>query len=102
MIDIRREHLEVVKEILYAHVPDCEVWAFGSRIQGNAKAYSDLDIVVVGERKIESKRFYSLKEAFEDSELPMRVDVLDWQAISESFRNVIKKKYEILQHAACH
>ena len=38
-----------------------------------------------------------LKEAFEESDLPMRVDVLDWHAISDSFRKVVERDYVILR-----
>ena len=30
-----------------------------------------------------------LKEAFEDSDLPIQIDVLNWQEISQSFREII-------------
>ena len=38
-----------------------------------------------------------LKEAFQESELPFRVDLLDWNAISDEFRIVIEKSgYEVI------
>ena len=40
-----------------------------------------------------------LKEAFEESGLPIRVDVLDWHAISDAFKNVIAEEYEVIQEA---
>ncbi len=97
MIDIAPQHLQIITEILREHVPECEVRAFGSRVQNKAKSYSDLDIAVVGRERINRSRFYRLKEAFEDSVLPFRVDVLDWHTISESFRNVISKCYAVIQ-----
>jgi len=41
--------------------------------------------------------FGELIEAFQESGLPFRVDVLDWHAISPEFRQVIKRKYEVLK-----
>ncbi len=41
-----------------------------------------------------------LKEAFEESDLPMRVDVHDWHTIPERFRAVIERDYVVLQHGA--
>ena len=38
-----------------------------------------------------------LKEVFEDSDLPIPVDVLDWQEISQSFREIIARGYAVLQ-----
>ena len=38
-----------------------------------------------------------LKEAFEESDLPIQADVLDWQEISQSFRETVAKDYAALQ-----
>ena len=38
-----------------------------------------------------------LEEAFADSDLPFRVEVLDWQRISDPFRQVIEEAYEVIQ-----
>lgn len=100
MIDINPHHLEIVTEILREHVPDCEVRAFGSRVQNKAKSYSDLDIAVVGHERMNRSRMYRLMEAFEESVLPFRVDVLDWNNISESFQKVIGRCYEVIKHAS--
>ena len=99
MIDLRPHHLETVRQIPAHHVPQCEVRAFGSRANWTAKDYSDLDLVVVASGKLSEDTLRHLKEAFEESELPFRVDVLDWQATSPQFRKVIEKQYEIFQEA---
>jgi len=100
MIDVTPIHLETIKRILAEHVPDCEVRAFGSRVTWTAKDYSDLDLAVVGARALDPDVLRRLKEAFEESNLPFRVDVLDWHAISNSFRSVIEKNFEIIQSSA--
>ena len=78
-------------------MPDCEVRAFGSRITETTKPYSDLDLILVGRTALNADRFRHLKEAFEESDLPFRVDLLDWNRISPSFRTVIEKQYEVIQ-----
>jgi uncharacterized protein len=97
MIDVTADHLRTVTRILAEHVPACEVWAFGSRVTGTAKVYSDLDLAVRGEGKLDGDALRRLKEAFEESELPFRVDVLDWHTISLAFQKVIEKKFEVAQ-----
>ena len=97
MIDLNPNHLVTVQRILAEHVPECEVRAFGSRATWTSKDYSDLDLAVVGEGPLHWRTLGRLKEAFEESRLPMRVDVLDWHAISESFRKVIKRDYVVVQ-----
>ena len=93
MIDLPSEQLAQVRDILKLYAPNTPVWAFGSRAQMTANKHSDLDIVIVGERKIPQKTLYQLIDAFEESELPIKIDVLDWHRISEAFQNNIKQQY---------
>lgn len=99
MIDIQTDHFATVKQILAEYFPDCEVRAFGSRVTQTAKSYSDLDLAIVGQNALDNDRFRHLKEAFEESNLPFRVDVLDWHRISDSFHTVIEKQYQVIQKA---
>jgi len=96
MIDLTPAQLKLVQKILSEHVPECEVRAFGSRVTHSAKSYSDLDLAIKGDQPIEQRRMNRLIEAFQESDLPFRVDVLDWNEISESFRNVIEEGYETI------
>ena len=97
MIDLGEKHLKTILAILNEHAPECEVWAFGSRINGSARKFSDLDLVLVGEQPIDWKRIEALKDALSESDLPIMVDVLDWHTISESFRSIILNNYEVLR-----
>ena len=96
MIDLAPEQLEIVRRLLAVQVPDCEVRAFGSRVTGNAKPHSD--IVLLGPARLSLGRLAALREAFAESELAIRVDVIDWNAISKNFRNIIAAQFEILQN----
>ncbi|MFH1116508.1 MAG: nucleotidyltransferase domain-containing protein [Pseudomonadota bacterium] len=97
MIDIRPDHLEIVKAILRKHVPDAEVRVFGSRVTSTAKDHSDLDLAIVNEKPLDFRTKALLEEAFEESDLPFRVDVVDWAAVGEEFRRIIAGRYECLQ-----
>ncbi|MBF0524583.1 MAG: nucleotidyltransferase domain-containing protein [Deltaproteobacteria bacterium] len=97
MIDLDEAYLTEIKNILSIHVPECRVWAFGSRVNGQAREYSDLDLVLVGDGPLDWRRIEAVKDAFSESELPFMVDVLDWQAISPGFRLVIEQKYELVK-----
>ncbi len=97
MIDLAPEQLAIVRRLLATHVPECEVRAFGSRVTGKAKPYSDLDIALLGPARLPISRLAALREAFAESELAIRVDVLDWHALSEAFRGVISTQCELLQ-----
>lgn len=97
VIDLSPAHRVIVDSILSEHVPGCEVRAFGSRAKWTSGDNSDLDLVVVGEGPLDWMELGRLREAFEESNLPMRVDVLDWHVISDSFRKVIAEDYVVLQ-----
>ena len=97
MIDLNPKHLETIQHILAQYAPGCEVRAFGSRVKWTAKDYSDLDLAVIGRRRFNPKEMHRLTEAFEESNLPIRVDVVDWYAISEEFKRAIAAKYEVIQ-----
>ena len=47
MIDLAPDQLAIVRRLLAAHVPECEARAFGSRVTGNAKPYSDMDLSLI-------------------------------------------------------
>ena len=97
MVDLRPDHLELVKHILAGHVLEYEVRAFGSRVRWTAKETSDLDLVVMTDAPLDLARLADLQEAFSESDLPFRVDVLDWAAIAEDFRRIIKQEYVVIQ-----
>jgi uncharacterized protein len=91
MLDLRPEWLEILRQLLALHVPDAEVLAYGSRVQGTAHQGSDLDLVVRNPSDNEKPQpnLSSLQQAFSDSNLPILVDVLDWAVIPEGFRSEI-------------
>jgi predicted nucleotidyltransferase len=93
-MDLRPGHLETVKKILAAYVPKTEVLAFGSRVTGSAREHSDL--ALRGTDTLNPPVLRDLRVAFEESDLPIRVDVVDWNRISDRFRRIIKRKFEII------
>jgi predicted nucleotidyltransferase len=97
MINVEKKHLALIKDVLSKYVSDCEVRIFGSRLTDKAKSYSDLDLVVIGKEKIKRQTLIRLKEEFEASDLPFRIDLLDWHRISEAFHKIIQKQYVVLQ-----
>lgn len=95
MIDLDQTQLTEVKRILHAHIPDRRVMAFGSRVQGTARRFSDLDLLVMGDRPLDPDVLSDLRYAFAESDLSISVDVLDWHTISPSFRRVIERSSHV-------
>ncbi|MBX3023912.1 nucleotidyltransferase domain-containing protein [bacterium] len=96
-IDLAPHVLERVRTILRAHVRDCEVWAFGSRVDGPSKPFSDLDLAVVSATELPTRRLALLAYAFEESDLPIKVDLIDWQSASPAFRQRIAAHHAIIE-----
>ena len=90
LIDISPENWQIVRDILKRYVPDREVWAFGSRAKWTAKEFSDLDIAIIGDKPLSIALTADLREAFQESALPFKVDIVDWANITPSFRQVIQ------------
>lgn len=90
LIDITPEHRRIVLDIVDTHLPACTaVWVFGSRVSGCARRYSDLDLAIDAGRRLTVDETAILREAFDECDLPYRVDIVDWRAISPGFRALI-------------
>ena len=96
-IDISPADLETVRQILRERVPELEVRAFGSRVSWTARETSDLDLVLMTEEPLDISRMAKLKESFSESNLPFRVDIVDWADTSENFRSIIEKKWVVVR-----
>ncbi len=81
--------LVIVHAILRRHVPDRTVWAFGSRAKGAAKKFFDLDLAPLGDEPLPIATMAELAEAFSGSDLPYKVDLVDWATTAESFRGIM-------------
>lgn len=76
--------------VLQEHLPsDTEVFFFGSRVDGTHRTASDLDILIRGNGPIDLGTLALIRDAFEASDLPYKVDLLDDRAISEAMRRNI-------------
>ncbi|MFN3076326.1 MAG: nucleotidyltransferase family protein [Alphaproteobacteria bacterium] len=89
MIDLKPEHLALVRSLFRRHIPDRQMLVFGSRVRSGAKPTSDLDLCIMGEAPLSLLQQGELREAFADSDLPMRVDIVVWSEIDEAFRKVL-------------
>lgn len=95
-IDVTPDQWRIIRTILQAHLPGVPVWAFGSRATGRAKPYSDLDLAIVADAPVGLDRLAALAEAFSESDLPWKVDLVDWASTSERFRGIIRRDRVVL------
>jgi uncharacterized protein len=89
-VDLPEDHCRLVRGILAAHLPeDSTAWVFGSRATGLARSLSDLDLAIDAGRRLSLDEIAGLVDAFAESDLPYKVDVVDWHGIDERFRQMI-------------
>jgi len=84
-IDLKPGHLALVRGILAKQVPAYQAWAFGSRVQGTAQPFSDLDICLRAALPMSYEEKANLKLAFSESNLPFAVDIVDLNRCSSAF-----------------
>lgn len=99
MICASQNELATILAILEKHVPKGKVFAFGSRFTRTNRAYSDLDLAVDTGRPMSIDERGRLCEAFEESNLPYRVDVIDYRSISPEFKKIVDGSCEEIYSA---
>ena len=86
------DQLRLVETILQRFLPvNTQVWVFGSRATGSVKKFSDLDLLLDQHGvPLPTTILLALKEAFDESPLPYKVDLVDWNTIADSFKECIQ------------
>ncbi len=87
MLHLEKKHHAIIHNILSKY--PYTFYAFGSRVKGNHHRLSDLDLCF--KDPIPYSIISHLEEDFEESDLPYKVDIVNWQTCSEEFRSIISK-----------
>ena len=96
LIDITVKEKQVILGLLSKYIPGVEVWVYGSRVKFTSVPSSDLDMVIFTKQD-QRNQVSDLKEAFEESDLPFRVDLFVWDDVPERFHKNIKENHIVLQ-----
>jgi type I restriction enzyme, S subunit len=97
LLDMGDAQWAIVQAILQQHVPAREVWAFGSRARWTAKEFSDLDLFVAGAAPLGWQVAAALSDAFAESDLPWKVDVVEEATVSKEFKELIERDRVVVQ-----
>lgn len=93
---ISEREWQIVSGILAEHVPGTTVWAFGSRATGQrVKRFSDLDLAVEG--CVGKGQRGLLMDAFDESALSFKVDVVELGLADTDFRERVEKDFLLVQ-----
>lgn len=94
-IDLTADQRRTVLGLLNRHLPNTTVWAYGSRVKWTSHPASDLDLVAFGMQE-QRRRMAELREAFDESNLPFKVDLFVWDDVPDDFRKRIEAEYVVL------
>lgn len=92
-IAVSAEHLQFLLDEIRTFIPKATVWAFGSRIDGTARPASDLDLAVHCDKETAQKELPKLNERLIESDLPFKVQILDFDRLPENMQANIKTNY---------
>lgn len=84
-MDLTPSHLEQIRRIFAGVLPGAVWRIFGSRARGTNRPFSDVDILINSGRIIPLATMGELRESFETSNLPFRVDLVDEHTVSREF-----------------
>ncbi len=98
-LGLSAEHLKQLQTLLVKYVPQAEVWAYGSRVNGGSHEGSDLDIVVRTPVNLDRPvdHITALRDAIASSNLPMLTGIQPWSSLPESFQRNIESAYVKIQ-----
>ena len=94
-IDITPDQRGTLFLLLSRHLPHTEAWIYGSRVRATSRPASDLDMVVFATPE-QARQVSDLRESFEESSLPFRVDLFVWDDLPESFREQIEREHVVV------
>ena len=95
---LEKEDLQVVKDIIKSTYPKAIVWAYGGRVNATEKTAhsgSDLDLCVM-DFGSEDKDIFKLREAFRESNIPILIDIFDYESLPQSFQEEINRKNVVI------
>ena len=98
-IDITTEDRKTILALLQRHLPGTTAWVYGSRVKWTSRPQSDLDLVVFATPE-QRRQVGDLREAFEESNLPFRVDLFVWDDVPEAFRKQIETEHVVMESSS--
>lgn len=94
-LDAMPEDVAILRAALHTHLATTvQVLAFGSRVTGRAKPWSDLDLCLRG--PMDRAALSALRETLVESDLPWRVDLVLWDDLDEGFRQIVARDGVVL------
>ncbi len=85
-----KKYIDFVRSVICKYLDNADIYIFGSRAKNEYKEYSDIDIVIDGGAPLDKEKLLNINIELTESNIPYKVDVIDFFDITESFKNFIK------------
>ena len=89
-LDLESKYVDFIKSLVHSVLKNADIFIFGSRVQGKAKEYSDVDIALKSADEIPFEKILILKAKFSDSTFPYKVDIVDLNTLDKNFLDIIQ------------
>ena len=101
-LHLSEKHRRLIETQLGKHLPDMEVWAYGSRVTGRSHDGSDLDLVIRGPglKEVPIEQLAKFQEAMRESTIPFLIETRDWARLPEGFHREIEHSHLVLTNGA--
>lgn len=99
-LQIEQQHLAIVPSLLQQYLPSHKVYAFGSRAQHTAQRFSDLDLLICDTVALDTIKRIALQNAFSESDLPWKVDLVMQSELSSEFYELIQPDLALIHPQA--
>lgn len=90
--DTNPKYKQAVLHAVQYHYPEAKVILFGSRARGTHKEGADIDIALDIGSLVPLYEMSRIRATMENLLIPLEVDVVDMQAISQEFKAIILKE----------
>ncbi|MCK5662953.1 MAG: nucleotidyltransferase domain-containing protein, partial [Thiotrichaceae bacterium] len=94
-LDLPVKYLKILRVLIARYLKNGEVWAYGSRVKQQNHEASDLDLVVLHDESVHFD-VYDFREALRESDIPILIDVMDWNTIPDSFKREINRCHVVV------
>lgn len=80
----------IIKSVLEPYKEKYDFYYYGSRVKGDFRFLSDLDIMVMGIELVNLSDINDIKDKFDKSNLPYVVNIADYHSLDEKFYKLIE------------
>jgi uncharacterized protein len=91
---LKQKLLQIIRA--YPELADSKVFFFGSRVTGRGDERSDIDVGIYGSEPVPPRIWLDIREAVEELPVLYKIDLIDFQRASPSFREVALQEIEEL------